>query len=98
MLSILKNTPKLTERQVAKILLQILSAIEYCHKKGIVHRDLKPENILFENKDIDSTIKIIDFGRSKILKPKEMLCELAGSVKYWLINNNEYSFITWLLR
>ena len=29
-------------------------------------RDLKPENFLFENKNPDSTLKVIDFGLSKI--------------------------------
>ena len=29
-------------------------------------RDLKPENFLFENKSPDSTLKVIDFGLSKI--------------------------------
>jgi calcium-dependent protein kinase len=44
------------------------------------HRDLKPENILFSGDEVDSDIKIIDFGRSKILKPLGKINELAGSV------------------
>ena len=79
----------LSENHVAKIMRQILSAVEYCHRRGIVQRysfqsspssDLKPENVLFEKEDIDSTVKVIDFGRSKILKPNEKLVEFAGSV------------------
>ena len=41
--------------------------MNYMHAKGIVHRDIKPENFMFETKDIDSTLKIIDFGLSKLL-------------------------------
>ena len=33
-----------------------------------MHRDLKPENILYETDDIDSLIKIIDFGTSRVLE------------------------------
>ena len=36
------------------------------HESNIVHRDLKPENILFLYDDIESEIKIIDFGLSKM--------------------------------
>ena len=36
-----------TEREVAKLFQQIMSAIAYCHDNGIAHRDLKPENILY---------------------------------------------------
>lgn len=43
-------------------------------------RDLKPENILFEGREIESTVKVIDFGRSIILKPNQKLVEKAGSV------------------
>ncbi len=45
---------------IKKISTQILSALEYCHKKQIFHRDLKPENILITHKG--DNVKLIDFG------------------------------------
>ena len=42
---------------------QVVEGIEYLHKKNIVHRDLKPSNLMF---DIDGTVKIIDFGISRL--------------------------------
>lgn len=77
----------ISEKDAAKIMMQILAAVEYCHKRNIVHRyfililrDLKPENIVFEKKDLQSTLKVIDFGRSKILHPKDGFIGRAGSV------------------
>ncbi len=72
----------LPEGKAAKILRQILSAMDTCHKKNIVHRDLKPENILFEGHSIESTVKVIDFGRSKLLQPTQKIMERAGSLFY----------------
>jgi len=40
---------------------QILSGVNFCHKKGISHRDLKPENLLLGG-PLGNTIKICDFG------------------------------------
>ncbi len=72
---------KLNEQGVLSIMKQILLAVAYCHKKNIVHRDIKPENILFSEKGkVDSAVKVIDFGRSKILKYQQKISELAGSV------------------
>lgn len=36
----------LTESVAASVMTQLMSAINYCHRKKIVHRDIKPENIL----------------------------------------------------
>jgi calcium-dependent protein kinase len=65
-----------SEKQVSEIILQILSAISYCHKNGICHRDLKPENILLLNKENENgennKIKIIDFGLSQYISDKKL--------------------------
>jgi eukaryotic-like serine/threonine-protein kinase len=51
------------------IMEQVLLALEAAHEKGIVHRDLKPENIFLNvREDTPPTIKLIDFGISKITR------------------------------
>lgn len=80
MLGKIQNLKRMPERRAARLLWQMLSAMDACHKHNIIHRDLKPENILFENPSAQSGIKIIDFGRSKLLTPKQEITECVGSV------------------
>src|SRR5262249_7570282 len=49
---------KLPLNEKVNILLQILQALKYLHRRGIIHRDLKPANILVSN----SQLKVLDFG------------------------------------
>jgi calcium-dependent protein kinase len=70
-----------TERQVAVVMKQVLSAINYMHDKNIIHRDVKMENILFESKHPDAAVKIIDFGVSKAFaKSESVLKERVGTL------------------
>lgn len=46
------------------VMLKILDGIQAAHDKRIIHRDIKPSNILVNS---DLTVKVIDFGISKIL-------------------------------
>jgi len=81
---------RFSEKIAAKIMRQLLSAVAYCHSKKIVHRylyyrafqyrDLKPENLVLESNDIESNIKVIDFGTSKMFQPKEAMKEILGTV------------------
>ena len=42
----------------AELLVQVLQALAYLHRRGIIHRDLKPDNVLV----VDGQVKVLDFG------------------------------------
>ena len=76
------NRSKFDEKDGAIVMKQLLSAINYCHKKNIVHRDLKPENMLLEqDKDLEK-LKIVDFGTSLTFDPYRALDEKLGTAYY----------------
>ncbi len=55
---------QLTPVYALTIVPHLCDALQYAHDKGVVHRDIKPENILIA---ADGTVKIADFGLSRIL-------------------------------
>lgn len=63
----------LSESISAKIMKQVLLAINYLHQKGIVHRDLKPENLMLVSSD-EWDVKVIDFGLSRFVPKGKKLC------------------------
>jgi len=71
-----------SEKDTAKIMQQLLSAVSYCHNHNIVHRDLKPENLVYETKKKDSNLKVIDFGTAKDFKPNQKMNETYGTAYY----------------
>lgn len=85
----------LPEPAVAWIMREILSAIAYCHSKGVCHRDIKPENFLFSDKDIRSSLKLVDFGLArKFNVGGEPLSSKVGTVLYLapeLVKDEHYS-------
>lgn len=78
--AIVKNKA-FSENIAAKIMKQVLLAINYCHSKNIVHRDLKPENLLLENAE-NFNIKLIDFGLSRIIQKDKKLYQKLGTPYY----------------
>ena len=59
-----KKSGLIVEEKAYPMMMEILDAFSYAHKKGIIHRDIKPSNI-FLNKD--GHIKILDFGIAQIV-------------------------------
>lgn len=72
------NNSKIAEAEASMLFRQIMLAVSYLHNKNIAHRDLKPENLMFS--DI-GTLKLIDFGIAKELKPEEEMKTRAGTVR-----------------
>lgn len=53
--------------QSLEIAEHICEAVAYAHSIGVLHRDLKPENVLFESFDDLDSLKVVDFGISRLI-------------------------------
>lgn len=56
---VLADKGRLSVDQVAKMVANLLDALQYCHDRGVYHRDIKPENLVLAS---DGHLKILDFG------------------------------------
>src|SRR5262245_11638350 len=70
----------LSSGERVQLLIQILQALVYLHRRGIVHRDLKPHNVLVTS---DTQLKVLDFGLSLMHKQAEVATgTTAGTMAY----------------
>lgn len=80
-----KAKARYTEKQSAKIIAQLVKAVDYLHQNDIVHRDVTLENILYvhsgENKG-SGRIKLIDFGTAIKMERGTKLEDVYGSPNY----------------
>jgi serine/threonine protein kinase len=93
---LLNSSNSLTLHQSLKLVIDILSGLQFAHDRGIIHRDLKPENILLKTSDRFYTAHIADFGIAKLKQEADSQNALSntGSPAYMAPEQSygEYSY------
>lgn len=67
---------QLSPQHALAIVPHLCDALQFAHDKGVIHRDIKPENILMAK---DGSVKIADFGLSRILGSENQPTVLTGT-------------------
>ncbi len=70
------SSGKLSPEHALSIVPHLCDALQFAHDKGVIHRDIKPENILMGK---DGSVKIADFGLSRILGSEHQPSVLTGT-------------------
>ncbi|XP_042332146.1 serine/threonine-protein kinase 17A isoform X2 [Sceloporus undulatus] len=70
------------EKDVRRLMRQILEGVSFLHQNNVVHLDLKPQNILLSSESPLGDIRIVDFGLSRVMRNSEELREIMGTPEY----------------
>jgi eukaryotic-like serine/threonine-protein kinase len=74
----LRRMGRVPLNEAMHIIAQVLKGLARAHGAGIIHRDLKPDNVFLVKHDTDPLFaKIVDFGISKIERPRANTHPLA---------------------
>ena len=99
-----KDNPNINNiSNLINITIQILKGVQCLHKYGIIHRDIKSTNIMVNQNNLyedlngtpNDSIKILDFGLSRILGKFEYSDEPYGSLCFKapeMIKHYKYNF------
>lgn len=80
------------EKEILKILLDVMKGLKVMHKLKIIHRDIKTANILIDKNGI---FRIADFNVSRLLNASDVASTMAGTILYSapeVLENESYSF------
>ena len=79
----------LSENLCREVMRGVFSAVSYLHDRGVLHRDIKAENVIIqlEETSIDgvlsaSSVKLIDFGFSTMLRRTDLTGSFLGTGGY----------------
>ena len=80
----LTREKNLSEQLAAKIIMQVMKALAYCHSRGVLHRNLRMDSLILQSTPTDGNVHVIltGFGSTALMSLKEILSTKIGSALF----------------
>lgn len=69
---------QLPVEEALRIVKEVCTGLAAAHAQGVVHRDVKPENVFLVNGPHGTTVKLLDFGISRLTDKNQKALTQAG--------------------
>ncbi|CAN7937259.1 unnamed protein product, partial [Ixodes hexagonus] len=79
---VLDSEECLPEKDVVRLMRQILEAVQFLHDRNIAHLDIKPQNLLLTSAFPQGDILLCDFGISRVIGKGTEIREIVGTPDY----------------
>lgn len=79
---VLDSEEFLPEKDVVRLMRQILEAVHFLHDRNIAHLDIKPQNLLLTSAFPQGDILLCDFGISRVIGKGTEIREIVGTPDY----------------
>ena len=67
-------------RTALKIAYRVADTMALAHARGILHRDLKPSNVMLVGDDVDSAVKLLDFGVARAVGAMKLAVTVESAI------------------
>lgn len=84
---------ELNEREIVSYVRQVCEALEFLHSQNIGNFDIRPENIIYQTRK-NSTIKLIEFGQARQLKPGDNFRLLFTAPEYYAPEVHQHDVVS----
>ena len=84
LLDYLDREKNLSEQLAAKVILQVMKALVYCHSRGVLHRNLRMESLLVQSSSTSGNVHVIvlDFGAAVMMSSQDKEASRTDSAIY----------------
>ena len=77
---------KIDEKEILKLMYNLLCGMKFMHSAGIMHRDVKPDNILINK---NGNVMFCDFGMSRGMITESVTSELTRKFNCLVSSENK---------
>ena len=73
--------PPFSEPEAIALMLPVIDAIAFAHRRNVAHRDLKPANLFVTENEGKTRLRVLDFGIAKVMQEGDSATQMSTKTR-----------------